>query len=282
MKTVMLLHPGEMGASIGSAIVANGYTVLWVPEGRSQATRQRAAAAGFEEVELLDALSRVDIVISVVPPGAAIQVAQQVADGGFEGTYVDMNAISPRSASQIATAFSDYVDGGIVGPPARETGTTRLALSGPKTDEIKALFAGSFIEVVDLGIEIGTASAFKVGFAAWTKGSGALLLLICAYARSAGIENELFEEWERRGMTQKTQSIRVAEQMAPKSWRFGDEMRQISDALEDAGLGIGFFLHAGETFDRLAHINTESDRKLSLEEVTRELLAGRSLRDPFD
>ncbi|MED5551971.1 MAG: DUF1932 domain-containing protein [Actinomycetota bacterium] len=272
MTTVMLLHPGAMGASIGSAIAGNGHSVLWVPDGRSDATTLRATDARFEEVGFLDAASRAEVVVSVVPPGAAMSVATEVADSGFDGIYADFNAIAPHSATQISEAFSHYVDGGIVGPPAWEIGTTRLALSGPRAKEIESLFADSPVEVINLGSEIGKASAFKIGFAAWTKGSGSLLLLICASARSVGVEKELFQEWERRGMPLEAQSESVAQQMGPKGWRFGDEMREISGALEAAGLGNGFFDHAGETFDRLAHRKNVTDRRLTLEEVTQDLL----------
>jgi len=268
----MLLHPGAMGTSIGSAIAGNGHSVLWVPDGRSDATTLRATDARFEEVGFLDAAGRADVAVSVVPPGAATSVAAEVADSGFDGIYADFNAIAPQSATQIAEAFPHYVDGGIVGPPAWEIGTTRLALSGPRAKEVELLFANSPVEVINLGSEIGKASAFKIGFAAWTKGSGSLLLLICAYARSAGVEKELFQEWERRGMPLETQSESVAQQMGPKGWRFGDEMREISEALEAAGLGNGFFEHAGETFDRLAHLKNVTDRQLTLEEVTQDLL----------
>jgi 3-hydroxyisobutyrate dehydrogenase-like beta-hydroxyacid dehydrogenase len=272
MTTVTLLHPGAMGASIGSALTQNGHTVLWVSKERSQTTEQRAADAGLEESEIRTALHRADVVISVTPPGVAVSVAADVADESFDGVYVDMNAVAPQSATQMAALFPQFVDGGIVGPPAWERGTTRLGLSGPRTAEVESLFAGSTIETIDLGPEIGKASAFKVGFAAWTKGSGALLLLVCAYARSQGVESELFQEWERRGMGMETKSTTVAQQMGPKSWRFGDEMREISDAMEAAGLGTGLFKHAGETFDRLAHLKNETDRPPTLEEVTRDLL----------
>jgi hypothetical protein len=49
-------------------------------------------------------------------------------------------------------------------------------------------------------------------------------------------------------------------------------MREISDAMEAAGLGTGLFKHAGETFDRLAHLKNETDRPPTLKEVTRDLL----------
>ena len=46
---VGLLHPGEMGASVGRALQANRHEVLWASEGRSDATRERARAT-FRDV----------------------------------------------------------------------------------------------------------------------------------------------------------------------------------------------------------------------------------------
>src|SRR6185437_5084895 len=47
----------------------------------------------------------------------------------------DANAVSPQTARAIGTAVetagATFVDGGIVGSPPREPGTTRLYLSGP-------------------------------------------------------------------------------------------------------------------------------------------------------
>ena len=35
-----LLHPGEMGAPIGAAMIANAEAVMWLPAGRSQASQE--------------------------------------------------------------------------------------------------------------------------------------------------------------------------------------------------------------------------------------------------
>jgi hypothetical protein len=51
-------------------------------------------------------------------------------------------------------------------------------------------------------------------------------------------------------------------------------MREISEAVEAAGLGTGLFKHAAATFDRLAHLKNATDRPPTLEEVTRDLLDG--------
>ena len=54
---VGLLHPGEMGASIGAAARAAGTSVCWASAGRSDASRRRAAEAGVEDVHTLAALA---------------------------------------------------------------------------------------------------------------------------------------------------------------------------------------------------------------------------------
>ena len=38
------------------------------------------------------------------------------------------------------------MDGGIVGSPPREPGTTRLYLSGERADDVAALFTGSVVD----------------------------------------------------------------------------------------------------------------------------------------
>ena len=97
--TVGLLHPGQMGASVGACAREGGARVLWVSEGRSDQTRARAEKAGLEDVPWLNALvNQSDTVICVCPPHAAAEVAQAVAGLGYRGLYVDANAISPESA----------------------------------------------------------------------------------------------------------------------------------------------------------------------------------------
>jgi hypothetical protein len=42
-----LLHPGEMGASIGAAARESGATVYWASSGRSESSQRRAGEAGL-------------------------------------------------------------------------------------------------------------------------------------------------------------------------------------------------------------------------------------------
>ena len=52
-KTVALLHPGNMGATIGAAAATSGARVIWVSHQRSQATQDRAKRAGLVDVKNL-------------------------------------------------------------------------------------------------------------------------------------------------------------------------------------------------------------------------------------
>ena len=168
---VGLLHPGVMGEALGVALVGNGHEVLWASSGRSDATRARADAASLTDVVTLDALaSRSDIVISICPPEHAATVATDVRAAGFDGMFVDANAIAPETTKRIAPT----VDGGVIGPPPRTFGTTRLYLSGALAGEVKVLFDGSALDARVLDDQIGTASALKMAYAAYTKGTASM------------------------------------------------------------------------------------------------------------
>ena len=124
--TIGILHPGSMGSAIGGLLG----DAAWAGDGRSVATADRAAKAGMHDlVSRVAFVEAVDMIISVVPPSAAASVAEEVASVGFRGIYVDANAISPATSVGIGDRFDNFVDGGIVGPPPHEAGTTRLYLS---------------------------------------------------------------------------------------------------------------------------------------------------------
>ena len=250
-----LLHPGEMGASVGAAARSAGAEVLWASEGRSRATRERAERAGFRDLGDLGALlGRSGVVLSVCPPHCAMDLAGEVAERGFGGLYVDANAIAPEMSRQIEAmiveAGGSYVDGGIIGPPARERGSTRLYLSGTRADEVVALFEGSVLGAEVIDATPGRASALKMAYAAWTKGSDALLLAVRSYALAAGVEDALLREWSLSQAGLANRSERAGESVG-KAWRFEGEMHQIGHAFGDAGLPEGFHRAAASVYRRL-------------------------------
>ena len=270
LPTVGLLHPGAMGVSVGAACAA---PVLWASDGRSAATVERATSVGLHDAGSLAALAeRSDVIISVCPPDQATAVADDVAALGFDGIYVDANAVSPDTSRSIAQRFERFVDGGIVGPPAHRPGTTRLYLSGDASADVAELWAGSALDARAIDGGPGAASALKMAYATWTKVSGALLIDVRALARAEGVEAALLDEWAISQPGTAERSEGTARGVAPKAWRFAGEMDEIAATFQAAGLPNGFPLGAGELYRRLAQFKNRSDA--TLDDVLDALLGG--------
>jgi 3-hydroxyisobutyrate dehydrogenase-like beta-hydroxyacid dehydrogenase len=266
-----ILHPGAMGISVAASAQHSGCEVYWVSEGRSQQTRQRA-----RKYNLLDAGSMADlcrtcsIIISICPPHAAEDVAKQVLTHRYDGLYLDANAISPQRAEhineQMSAAGVSFVDGGIIGGPAWEAGSTWLYLSGNHADQIADCFSDGPLETAIIGDEIGKASALKMCYAAWTKGSTALLCATLAAADALGVRDVLAQQWARDWPDFSEQTVSRARRVTAKAWRFAGEMDEIAATFSQAGLPGGFHEAAADLYARMACFK-DAAQIPSLEEV---------------
>jgi 3-hydroxyisobutyrate dehydrogenase-like beta-hydroxyacid dehydrogenase len=177
-----------------------------------------------------------------------------VARLGFRGLFVDANAVAPdtsREIGQIVEAnAATFVDGGIVGPPPGSGRGTRLYLAGKGSERVAELFADSALGIVVLEGPIGTASALKVCYAAWTKGSTALMADIRALAAHTGVESALVAEWKMSQPDALTRSTQVTAS-ARKAWRWIAEMEEIAATFAEAGLPDGFHRAAADIYARL-------------------------------
>lgn len=246
---VGLLHPGEMGAAIGAALRAHGGEVAWASRGRSGDTADRAEKAGLVDAGDVEELCRrCEVLISVCPPHAAIDVAGSAA--GFEGIYIDANAVSPETSRAIDSLLNRFVDGGIVGPPPREPGTTRLYLAGVEAPQLAELFSGTIVDARVVSDQPGAASALKMAYASWTKGSSALLLAARALAQAEGVEEALLEEWGLSLPDLPERSARASRSALRKGWRWVGEMNEITASYATAGLPEGFHQAAAEIYRR--------------------------------
>jgi 3-hydroxyisobutyrate dehydrogenase-like beta-hydroxyacid dehydrogenase len=251
VTVVGVLHPGEMGAEVAGALSGRGETVLWASAGRSAATAERAQAAGLEDAgDIEEVCRRCEIVLSICPPHAAVDVAR--AASGFTGIYVDANAVAPATARAVAKLQPRFVDGGVVGPPPHQPGTTRLYLSGGEAAQIAALFAGTNVDARVISDAPGGASALKAAYAGWTKGSAALLLTVRELARAEGVEDALLEEW-RLSIPGLEERVAGAERSARrKGWRWIGEIEEISHSMAAQDLPAGFHEAAAAVFRRTA------------------------------
>lgn len=242
-------------------------------------------------------VAEADIILSIVPPRDAIATARRALEAcrsqtaikrrserkGTAATsqapsltYIDLNAISPKSAKSIAAMFStsmspasprrlsitrtfsfasrknsepepeldpiaiNFLDGGIIGgPPSPKQDQSwkkpSIVMSGPKLSD---LLTPSFIELLNikvLGSTIGPASALKACFASLTKGMTALSILSFTTAHTCGVLKELQEHLAEFSPN----SLAVVKGglvgMAPKAYRWVDEMRQINETFVEEG-----------------------------------------------
>jgi 3-hydroxyisobutyrate dehydrogenase-like beta-hydroxyacid dehydrogenase len=250
-SVIGLLHPGEMGAAVGQCLSGAGHEVLWASEGRGPDTAARARQAGLTDVgTAADVADRADVIVSICPPHAAMDVAWAVQ--GFGGLYLDANAISPATAREISGMIADgggrYVDGGIIGPPPLAAGTTRLYLSGADAEAMRALLAGTALEARIAPGGATAASAVKMAYAGWTKGTSALLLAVRALARAEGVEDTLLQEWALSQPSLADRSRGSARSATIKGWRWVAEMEEIAASMAAAGLPDGFHQAAAEIF----------------------------------
>lgn len=252
-----ILHPGEMGVSIAASAVNSGQTVRWASEGRSPQTRERARAHSLLDSGSLEALcSSCSIIISVCPSHAAEELARQVLATSYKGLYADLNAISPQRALRICRMMEEggieFVDGGIIGGPAWRSGSTWLYLSGHAAPRLAGCFAAGPLQTEVLDARIGQASALKMCYAAYTKGSTALLCACLGAAEGLGVRDPLERQWSRDGSSLARDAPRRAQGVTAKAWRFVGEMEEIAATLEEAGLPGGFHCAAAEVYRRLA------------------------------
>jgi 3-hydroxyisobutyrate dehydrogenase-like beta-hydroxyacid dehydrogenase len=248
-----LLHPGEMGAAVGRCLTGAGYTVLWASEGRGPESAARARAAGLADAgTAAEMAERADTILSICPPHTALDTAWAVQ--GFGGLYVDANAISPATAREVALMVEEgganYVDGGIIGLPPAMTGSTRLYLSGAEAQTVRRLFDGTPVDARVIGGGTWAASAVKMAYASWTKGTAALLLAARALARAEGVEDVLLAEWAISQPALADRSVGAARSAATKGWRWVAEMEEIAASMAAAGLPDGFHQAAAEIFRR--------------------------------
>jgi 3-hydroxyisobutyrate dehydrogenase-like beta-hydroxyacid dehydrogenase len=276
MTNLGILHPGQMGISVAASAKNSGCEVYWVSANRSDRTQARALEHGLEDAQTIENLCQTcKVIVSVCPPHAAEEVALQVLAAGFQGLYVDANAIAPQRALHLGKMLEAdgiaFVDGGIIGGPAWEPNRTWLYLAGPRRQEVAEYFSAGPLETSLIGDEIGKASALKMCYAAYTKGSTALLCGILATAEELGVRADLEAQWSRGGSDFASQAQNRVRRVTAKAWRFEGEMREIAATLASASIPGGFHIAAAEIYRRMADFK-DAPETPELEAVLKALL----------
>jgi 3-hydroxyisobutyrate dehydrogenase-like beta-hydroxyacid dehydrogenase len=258
MYKIGILHPGEMGVSIAASALNSGHAVHWLSTNRSEQTRLRAETHKLIEMKSLAELCQTcEVILSICPPHAAEDVAGAVVTEKFKGIYLDANAISPQRVNRLQAIMEGngirFVDGSIIGGPAWKAGETFLYISGKDAEVIRNCFQNGPLETKIIGDKAGKASAIKMCYAAYSKGTTALLAAVLAAAKAYEVSEELYQQWDLDDPGFPEQVSRRVMRTTSKAWRFEGEMEEIAVTFEQAGLPGGFHQAAAEVFRRMAN-----------------------------
>jgi 3-hydroxyisobutyrate dehydrogenase-like beta-hydroxyacid dehydrogenase len=265
---------------VAATIQNSGNAVYWASERRSVQTRERAEKHGLIDAGSLQNVCDIcTVIVSVCPPDAAEALASEVLAAGFRGLYIDANAIAPMRAERIGQmmgeAGASFVDGGIIGGPAWKPNSTFLYLSGAEAEKAAGYFSAGPLETRVIGNAVGKASALKMCFAAYTKGTTALLSAVLATAEALNVRPELEQQWSNNGSNFAEQSRNSVRQVTAKAWRFSGEMEEIAATFAQAGLPETFHLAAADVYRRMAEFKGAAETP-SLDAVLAALLGGKS------
>ncbi len=296
IQTIGIVSTGDMGHAVGRTLREGGFTVVTALEGRSERSRGLARKADIEDAGSLAALiERADLMMSVMPPAAAVGFAQQAADEmartGATLLFADCNAIAPATSRTIAgiirAAGAGYLDGGIIGAPPGRSAPTRLYVSGDQPERLEILGRPDMI-VRTLDGGVGAASAIKMCYAGLNKGAMTLEALVLIGADQLGLSKELRQELsESQGQVLARMERRVP-WLAADAARWSGEMLEIAKTFADVGLTPLIHEGAADMFQLLAEssLATETretaDKSRTLEDAVAAFSASLSVRDAAD
>ncbi len=244
-KTVAVVGTGDMGHAVGGALARAGYRVVTAGDGRGALSRRLAAEAGIEDLGSLEAAVReAGLVLSIVPPAVASSFAasavRAMQAAGVRPAFADCNAVAPATVRAIAEVVSPsgapFVDVGIVGRGPKPGGErTRFYVSGAARAAVLEL-ATPELELIDLGAEVGTASAMKMVYSGLNKGTDALLTAVLLAADRLGVRGPLMRELE----VSQTEALRRMRARVPflgaTARRFAPEMAEIAKTYDSVGV----------------------------------------------
>jgi putative dehydrogenase len=233
--TVAIIAQGGMGAATAARLTENGVRVLTSLMGRSEASAKRAKAAGMLDASDAE-IAAADVILSIVPPGEALPLAQRLAPAltaaNNKPIYADCNAVSPHTVKQIAAVVersgAPFADAGIIGgPPRAGYGGPIFYYSGADTGTLQRLNDfGLVFRRVDGGI--GAASALKMSYGGITKGLTAVGSAMLLAAERAGVAEALHAELAASQPNLLAYFQRSVPDMFGKAYRWVAEMEEIA------------------------------------------------------
>ncbi|HET7594294.1 MAG TPA: DUF1932 domain-containing protein [Stellaceae bacterium] len=275
---IAIIAPGEMGSAVGRTLREHGARVITVLDGRSKTSIARAERAGFAAVDDSERMAgEADFVLSIVPPGEAVGLAQQLAPvlarAAKKPVYVDCNAVAPETAVRIggllAATGCASVDAAIIGPPPAASSRTMFYASGDAAPKLLRL-AELGLRVRVLDAPAGAASALKMSYAGITKGLTGLGAVMMLGASRCGADAALRQELAESQPQLLAWLARQVPSMYPKAYRWVAEMEEIAAFGNGDAAAQQIYRGLARLYERLADGRAAADELAQLSEFCRQ------------
>ena len=274
MTTIAVIAPGAMGAGIGLHLGRHGARVVTSLDGRSAASRSRAAAAGMADASLGGRAAGAGR-LSIVPPADAVALAERLAPAigatRRKPVFVDCNAISPATAERVRTALArtgaPVVDGCIIGIPPKPEGKSPAVFVSGDPDRRTAVLAEHGLDLRPMDAPFGAASGLKLAYAGVTKGLTGLGAAMLLAAAREGLGPALDAELLRSQPELRNRFAKAMPDMLPKAYRWVAEMREIAAFLGPDDPAALIYEGVARLYERLA------DDRADRQDLERTLLA---------
>ncbi|CCD97582.1 conserved hypothetical protein [Bradyrhizobium sp. STM 3809] len=227
-----------MGSAVAARLAEHGCKVLTRLDGRSAATQARAAAAGMTSASDGE-IAACDIILSIVPPGEAVALAQQLATAinrsAKKPVIVDCNAVNVETIRTIEdivlSSGARLVDAAIIGlPPKPGTRGPAVYVSGEAAADLVVL-GRLGLDLRPIEGPIGAASALKMSYAGINKGLTGLGAAMVLAATRTGAADALRDELALSLPHVQARLANALPDMLPKAYRWVAEMREIAGFL---------------------------------------------------
>lgn len=203
LPQLAILGFGAAGSTLAESLQGRGPASIriwkrppWTNEVQTQAKQIGAVLCDTAQA----AIEPADLVFSLVPPEATVEVAGAAANWIGGKSYLDLNAASlqviEEAAAVVTSAGGYFTDGAIMGPLARQRHRVSTIVSGPHAEEVATLLCGWDMQVRPIGTAVALASTVKMIRSVYTKGLEGIVLECMSAAHLAGATNEVLESLE--------------------------------------------------------------------------------------
>lgn len=260
IERIGFMTPGDMGQAVAMQLKNRGFTVCTALDNRSERSRKMAAEIGLADLGSIARMcAECDLIMSVMNPGAALAFAREAAAAigaqARKPVFIDCNAVSPDTMREIETAIKSAgarcLDGGLIGPPPRGKAKVNLYVSGAGAAELAQL-ANEQLLVHVLGERLGDASAVKMCYGAFNKGTQGLMLETLMAAQRLGVYDVLEKQLLKSRAEAYNGLLAELPLLPSKAYRWVPEMLEVARTFQGVGMTPRIFQGEADMFELVA------------------------------